>query len=198
MADKKKKKGEPCFVVDGLIKSWAYGKGYESVPAIECCQITVVKFPVLYAQNIDYGPELMKLRRKSIVELGWDNDHLDQPQAPYSIGKFSLLSHAIKAANRMFGHSEVYINKLYPSMIDCTSKDFGRRMDYCRLYFDLQAHEFYHLLFKIGTEAVPFENLPNPKLDTLNQLLKWSKSFEFKRRKLYKAEGFTWKPQTAV
>lgn len=192
----KQKKGEPSWTSDDVVMSWAYGeKQFHSVPAIEQCWITVVKFPVLYAQNVNYGPELMKLRRKDIVRLGWDNDHLDQPQAPYPVGKFSLLSHAIKAVNKTFEHSEVYIERLYPSMIDCTSKNYGKRSDYCRLYFDMHAFEFYHLLFKLGTDAVPFENLPNLKLNTLNQLLRWAKSFEFKRRKMYKKEGFTWEPK---
>ena len=195
MSKNKIKKGTPNWVIDDVIHSWAYGEGqFESVPAIEQCRITVVKFPVLYAQNVDYGPELMKLRRKDIVRLGWDNDHLDQPQAPNTVGKFSLLTDAIKAVNKTFDHSEVYTERLYPSMIDCVAKNYGKRDDYCKLYFDLAAFEFYHLLFNLGTDAVPFENLPDPKLKTLNQLLAWSRSFEFKRRKLYKAEGFTWVP----
>jgi hypothetical protein len=125
--------------------------------------------------------------------LGWSNRSFDLPRPPITIGAYSLLSDAIKkAAFTLPWSSQVECQRRYPSTIGFLPNQ--KRHDYCILYFDHQAYEFYDLLFILGKDACPFENVPKPKLNTLNQLLKWAKSFEFKRRKMYKAEGFTWEP----
>lgn len=189
---KKHKKGTPDWIYDGVIMSWRL-TDTQQVPAIEQSCITVVRFPVNYYQHFAYSPELMALREKSIVELGWDNKSFDIPRPPYSVGEFSLLSDAIKRVVTVLGRSRIDAGRVYPSMI--TFRPDGNKQDYCTLYFNHQAYEFYNLLFILGEDACPFENVPNPKINTLNQMLRWAKSFEFMRRKLYKSHGFSWEPK---
>lgn len=188
-----KKKGTPSWTSDGVVMGWRLDDN-QQVPAIEQSRIAVVKFPVDYYQHFDYGPELMMLRRERIKELGWSSVSFDLPRMPSVVGEFSLLSNAIKKVVSVLDSSSVYADRIYPSIITLTSKGYGRRSDYCVLYFNGAAYEFYDLLFAIGLDTVVFENVPNPKIKTLNQLLQWSKSFEFKRRKLYKSQGFSWEP----
>lgn len=186
-----KKKGNPSWTHDDVIMGWRLSDT-QNVPAIEQCRITVVKYPIDYYQHFNYGPETMALRSKRIVELGWSSKSFDLQRPPISVGKYSLLSNAIKGVVSVLGRSSVPIQRRYPSTIEFLPD--RRRQDYCILYFDHQAYEFYDLLFILGKDACPFENVPKPKLNTSKQLLSWAKSFEFKRRKMYKSEGFTWEP----
>lgn len=186
------KKGVPNWIEDGVVISWQLSDT-QQVPAIEQSCITVVRFPVNYYQHFDYSPEVMALREKSIVELGWSTHSFDLPRPPYSVGEFSLLSGAIKRVVSVLNRSRIVAVRRYPSMI--TFRPGGNREDYCVLYFNHQAYEFYNLLFILGEDACPFENVPNPKINTLNQMLRWAKSFEFMRRKLYKSHGFSWEPK---
>lgn len=189
----KKKKGMPGWICDGVIMNWRLSDT-QMVPAIEQSRITVVKFPVNYYQHFDYSPEVMALREKKIVELGWSSTSFDLPRLPYSVGEFSLLSGAIKRVISVLNCSRMDAERRYPSMI--TFRPNGWREDYCTLYFNHKAYEFYNLLFILGKDACPFENVPNPKINTLNQLLRWAKSFEFMRRKMYKSNGFSWEPKS--
>ncbi len=194
MSKQVQKKGHPSYVNDGLICEWAYEQdGCHSIPAIEQCMITVVKHSVKYYSHFNYGPELMKARRKCIKELGWSSESFDLPLPPKCVGEYSLLSHAIKAVNSTLDRSRVTVERRYPSTIILTQYGYGTRTNYCILFFNGPAYEFYSLLFKVDKDNTIFE-LPAPHLNTLNQLLKWAKSFEFKRRRLFKAEGFTWEP----
>lgn len=189
----KKKEGTPGWTCDGVVMSWCL-TDTQQVPAIEQSCITVIKYPVDYYQNFDYSPEVMALRSKSIVQLGWDNTSFDLPRPPYSVGEYSLLSGAITRVNSVLKYSRMVAERRYPSMI--TFRPDGVREDYCTLYFNHQAYDFYNLLFILGRDACPFENVPNPKINTPNQLLRWAKSFEFMRRKLYKSHGFSWEPKS--
>lgn len=187
----RKKKGNPSWTFNGVVMGWRLSDT-QDVPAIEQCRITVTQYPVAYYQHFNWGPEKMALREKGIVKLGWDNSSFDLQRPPVSVGEYSLLSGAIKRVASVLACSGMVIRRCYPSTIEFLPDE--RRQDYCILYFDHQAYEFYDLLFILGRDACPFENVPNPKLNTLKQLLNWAKSFEFKRRKMYKSEGFTWEP----
>lgn len=191
---KKNKKGVPGWTANGVIMSWQLSDT-QQVPAIEQSCITVVKYPVDYYQHFDYSPEVMALRSKRIVELGWRGTSFDLPRPPYPIGEFSLLSDAIKRVTSALNCSRIAAERIYPSMF--AFRPDGNREDYCVLYFNHRAYDFYNLLFILGKDACPFENVPNPKINTLNQLLRWAKFFEFMRRKLYKAHGFQWEPKSS-
>ena len=186
------KKGVPDWTSNGVIMSWQLSDTQE-VPAIEQSCVTVVRYPVSYYKHFDYSTEVMALRSKKIVELGWNNTSFDLPRPPYSVGEFSLLSTAIKRVNSVLSRSRMVAERRYPSMI--TFRPDGNREDYCTLYFNHRAYDFYNLLFILGKNACPFENVPNPKINTSNQLLRWAKFFEFMRRKLYKSHGFSWEPK---
>jgi len=190
------KKGTPGWTYHGVTMSWRL-TDTQQVPAIEQSVITVVKCPVDYYQHFDYSPEVMALRSARIVELGWSSTSFDLPRPPYPIGEYSLLSEAIK---KVISVLNLYCSRIaaeiYPSIIGLLPNE--HRQDYCLLYFNHAAYEFYNLLFILGKENCPFENVPNPKINTLNQLLRWSKSFEFMRRKLYKSHGFSWEPKGNV
>lgn len=189
---KKNKKGAPAWISDGVIMTWRLSDTQE-VPAIEQSVITVVRYPVNYYQHFDYSPEVMALRGKIIVELGWSSVSFDLPRPPYSVGEFSLLSDAIKRVTSVLNCSRMVVERIYPSMI--TFLPNGKREDYCTLYFNHRAYDFYNLLFILGETDCLFENVPKPKINTLNQLLRWVKSFEFMRRKLYKSHGLSWEPK---
>ena len=190
---KKCKKGVPGWTSDGVIMSWQLTDTQE-VPAIEQSCITVVKYPIDYYQHFDYSPEVMALRSKRTVELGWSSRSFDLPRPPYPVGEYSLLGDAIKRVASVLRNSRITAERDYPSTF--TFRPNGWREDYCILYFNNEAYEFYNLLFILGKDInVPFENVPNPKINTLNQLLCWSKSFEFMRRKMYKSHGFSWEPK---
>jgi len=194
MSKKRKNKiGAPSWTSNDVVMGWCLNDA-QNVPAIEQSIITVVKCPVNYYQHFDYSPEVMALRSKTIVELGWDNTSFDLPRPPMVVGKYSLLSNAIKKVVSTLGRSDINAQRLYPSMIGFQPDEY--RQDYCVLYFNHQAYEFYNLLFILGNDVCPFENVPNPKIKTLNQLLRWSKSFEFMRRKMYKSHGFSWEPKS--
>lgn len=191
---KESKKGVPSWTSDDVIMAWQLSDT-QTVPAIEQSCITVVRYPVNYYQHFDYSPEVMALRNKHIVELGWRSVSFDLPGSPYSVGEFSLLSVAIKRVKSVLNCSYMTAKRRYPSMI--TFRPHRKREDYCTLYFNHQAYEFYNLLFILG-EASTFENVPKPKINTLNQLLRWAKSFEFMRRKMYKSHGFSWEPKSST
>lgn len=193
-----KKKGTPHYISEGVIMSWQLTDmqqvpDTQQVPAIEQSCITVVKYPVNYYQHFYYSPEVMALRSKRIVELGWSSRSFDLPRPPYSVGEYSLLSAAIKRVTSVLKCSRMDAERCYPSLI--TFQQNGYREDYCILYFNHAAYDFYNLLFILGEDTCPFENVPNPKINTLNQMLRWSRSFEFMRRKLYKSHGFSWEPK---
>lgn len=189
------KKGMPGWIFDGVIQSWQL-TDTQQVPAIEQSRITVVKYPVDYYQHFDYSPELMALREEEIVRLGWSSTSFDLPRPPCSVGEYSLLGDAIKKVASVLNNSRIISERYYPSTIGFWPN--RNREDYCILYFNHRAYEFYNLLFILGKDSVPFENVPNPKINTLNQLLRWAKSFEFMRRKLYKSHGFSWEPKTVI
>lgn len=190
----KHKKAVPSWTYNGVVMGWRLNDA-QQVPAIEQAVITVVKCPVNYYQYFHYSPEVMALRSKEIVKLGWSSISFDLPRPPMVIGEYSLLSDAIKKVVSTLGRSDIVTQRCYPSMI--SFQPDGYRQDYCVLYFDHQAYEFYNLLFILGKNtSCPFENVPNPKINTLNQLLRWAKSFEFMRRKLYKSHGFSWEPKS--
>jgi len=186
--------GRPAVVCDGIVTSWQWDQdGVQMVPAIECSRVTVVRFPVQYYQHFGYSPEAMALRRESIEELGWSSQSFDLPRPPVKVAECSLLKDALGATNTALGGRSKYVKRMYPSMVAiCT--DYRYRNDFCVLYFNHAAYEFYHLLFLLGRDAVPFENIPNPKIGTFNQLLRWTISFEHNKRKQYRAKGFTWQP----
>jgi len=192
----KKKKGRVACRYDNTVMDWRLDDN-QTVPAIEQSIITVFKFPVLYFQHFQYSPEAMALRDEDIKRLGWDNDSFDLPCPPIKIGEFSLLKSAMKAANDSLIHAGRVIERITPSMIKITS-EYNERMDYCVLFFNHEAYEFYHLLFILGKDSVSFKNIPNPKIDTFSQLFKWVRTFEFKRQKLYKENNFTWKPKSEL
>jgi len=187
-----KKKGIPYCTHNGIVMDWRLSDT-QNVPAIEFSCISVVKFPVDYYRYFDYSPEVMALRSKHIVELGWSSTSFDLPRPPELIGEYSLLSAAIKKVALVLSCSRMDIRRCYPSVIEFSPNEY--REDYCILYFNHQAYEFYNLLFILGRDRSPFENVPNPKINTLLQLLRWAKSFEFKRHKLYKEHGFSWEPK---
>lgn len=192
MSKKANKKGVPGWIFDGVIQTWRL-TDTQQVPAIEQSCITVVKFPVDYYQHFDWGPEKMALREKEIVSLGWDNTSFDLPRPPCSVGEYSLLGNAIKRVASVLDNSRIFAERCYPSTIRFQPNRC--REDYCVLYFNHRAYEFYDLLFILGKDTCVFENVPNPKINTLNQLLRWAKSFEFRRRKMYKSHGFSWEPK---
>ena len=143
----RQKKGEPGWIADGVIMSWQLTE-FQQVPAIEQSCITVVRYPVNYYQHFDYSPEVMALREKKIVELGWSSTSFDLPRPPYSVGEFSLLSDAIKRVISVLNCSRMDAERRYPSMI--TFRPDEKRQDYCTLYFNHKAYEFYNLLFILG------------------------------------------------
>ena len=196
MKKKTIKKGMPGWVCDGVIQSWQL-TDTQQVPAIEQSVITVVKYPVDYYQYFDYSPELMALRSKRIAELGWSSVSFDLPRPPCSVGEYSLFGDAIKKVASVLNNSHITAERCYPSTIIFQLN--RHREDYCVLYFNSPAYKFYNLLFILGKESTcPFENVPKPKINTLNQLLRWAKSFEFKRRKMYKSHGFSWEPKQRI
>jgi len=95
----KRKKGLSFFSGEKDVTYWRLGKGCQMVPAVEHSLITVVKFPVNYRQDFNYGPELLSLRGKRTIELGWDNTSFNLPRPPIVIDNVILLSRAIKSAN---------------------------------------------------------------------------------------------------
>ena len=192
------KKGEPSWTSNGVVMGWRIDEN-QKVPAIEQSRITVVKFPILFYQHFNYSPEAMALRPQSIIDLGWDNLSFDLPMPTKVVGEYSLLSGAVKRVKDVLDFKQITITKNWPSTITCFNagcgNDYSSKYDYCVLFFNHAAYEFYHFFFILGSDTdCPFENVPNPTMNTLNQLLKWTESFERKRQKLYIKHGFTWGP----
>ena len=192
------RKGEPSWTYNGVVMGWRIDEK-QKVPAIEQSCITVVKFPILYYQNFNYSPEAMALRPQRIIELGWDNISFDLQMPPKVVGEYSLLSGAVKRVKNVLDFKQIKITKEWPSTIICSNtscgNDYRNRDDYCVLFFNHAAYEFYNFFFILGSDTnCPFENVPNPTMNTLNQLLKWTELFERKRQKLYIKHGFTWGP----
>lgn len=192
--NKRTKKGMPSGIDGDVVTSWQLSDD-QSVPAIEQCRVSVVKYPVLYYQHFDYSPEAMDLRSESVKELGWSTNSFNLPIPPCVVGQYSLLTDALKKVKATLDFPKLDIRKNYPSTITCEKNGYGAKWDYCDLFFNHAAYEFYHLLFILGHDmSCPFENVPDPPLNTLNQLMRWARSFEFKRRKMYKQEDFSWEP----
>ncbi len=192
------KKGRPSVLYDDLVTEWRLDDE-QTVPAIELCGVTVVRCPVAYYSHFNYGPELMALRQKRIVELGWSSKSLDMPAPPESVGEFCLLSKAIKKIKTVLDYPKIYTTVCWPGTVLFQKEGYGTKWDYCVLYFNHWAYEFYNLLFILGQkDGPPFENVPNPKIGTLPQILKWATGFETSRRKMYKENGFTWNTQKVI
>lgn len=185
---KRKRECNSTVSCDGRILS-TYIKG-QWVPSIKESIVTVVKFPVDYYQNFNYSPVAMAMRCQKIKELGWSSTSFDLPNPPCIEGQFCLLSKALEFVNKQIGREAKRIHKSYPSTIDITTNEY--RSDYYTLYFNHTAFEIYDLFFVLDRKpTVVFEQVA-PKINTLNQLIKWAKSLEFNRRKLYVANGLTW------
>ncbi len=191
-------KGKPEKVL-----SWRWDeRGMQTVPAIEVSLIAVVKFPVDYYRHFNYSPDLMDLRRGRIKELGWDSQSFDLPCTPEIMGTYSLLTDALKVAREVLGKAcgrGSQVERIYPSTVRLTTDYGSARADYVVLFFNGAAYEFYDLLFQLGKkDTVQFENIPDPKINTLPYLLKWARAFETRKRAAYKQRGFTWEPVRRV
>ena len=89
----------------------------------------------------------------------------------------------------------MYAERAWPSLMKLTTDYGSERTDYCILFFNHAAYEFYHLLFLLGKkDDVVFENIPDPKINTVPSLLKWARSFEAMKKRQYQNKGFTWEP----
>ena len=197
MAGQKQRGNAAWIGAAGEVLEWALTED-RRVPAIEICEISVVLFPVADCLHFNYGPELMGLRRERVKELGWSSTTFDLPLAPRVVGRYSLLSDALLKVRSALGSSGVVGGMEWPSTFVFTRAAYGCRVDYYRLYFGRAAYEFYDLLFRMarGRPDVVFDNLPSLRLNTLPQILRWAKGFQYRRRRLYKKNGFTWDPMS--
>jgi hypothetical protein len=204
--DFQREQTSPAFCVssdgsgDGQVVSWRWNEqGTQTVPAIETSSIAVIKFPVAYSQVLDYSPEAMELRCERIKQLGWSDQSFNLPCPPEMIGTYSLLTDALRAARKVLKNAcggGTNVERIYPSMVKLTTGYGSSRADYCVLYFNRAAYEIYHLLFLLGEkDVVIFENIPDPKIDTVPQLLKWARHFEVIKKRAYLGKGCTWNPE---
>ena len=189
---KKTKEGTPSWTHNDVVMGWRLENGL-SVPAIEQSRISIIKFPVEYYQHFYYSPELMEARDPDIKRLGWSSHSFDLPKPPELIGECSLLSEALITVGKIL-NGRIVVRRNWPTNVTCEEVGNGKQSDYFVLYFNHYAHEFYDILYEIGKEPSVVFKLPDQKLDTLPQLLKWSKSHEARRKRMYKCEGFTWQP----
>jgi len=196
---KRSKVGRPAFTwieTDGTrhVMSW-HLSDQQWVPAIEESRFAVVRFPIVYYQHFDFCPEAMALRPERIKELGWSSQSFDLPVAPVTVGSYSLLSDSLEWAAKILETRDLNVARIYPSLIKVEEKRDPAKSDYCLLFPNHHAYEFYHFFFILGQkDKTTFENIPNPQIETLSQALTWIKSFEYGRRLMYRKEGFTWEP----
>lgn len=169
--------------------------GNHNVPAVHRVRATVVRFPVMHYVHADYGPEVMAIRSESIARLGWSSQSFDLPLAPEVVGHFNLLSQAVAVIHKEFRGMSTKVCLRYPTVIASCSLSAGH--DEFRIYLNLHAYEFYHLLFVVGSEHGPSSQFVAAPADvgTCPKLLAWLRPFETAKKKLYRDNGFDWKPR---
>jgi hypothetical protein len=169
--------------------------GDHNVPAVHRVRATVVRYPVMYYVHAHYGPEVMAIRSESIARLGWSSESFDLPLAPEVVGHFNLLSQAVAIIHEEFRGTPTRVCLAYPTTIRLRSIHDGR--DEFRIYLNLPAYEFYHLLFVVGSDRGPSSRFVAEPADvgTCPKLLTWLRPFETAKKKLYRDNGFDWNPR---
>ena len=166
-----------------------------TVPAVHRVRATVVRFPVQYYVHAHYGPEVMAVRSENIARLGWSSQSFDLPLAPEVVGHFNLLSQAVAVIHEELRGGTTEVRLEYPTMLRLRSVDAWR--DRFRIYLNIPAYEFYHLLFVAGSEPGPASQFVVEPIDagTCPKLLAWLRPFETAKKRLYRDNGFDWNPR---
>jgi hypothetical protein len=169
--------------------------GDHNVPAVHRVRATVVRYPVRYYSHADYGPEVMAVRSESTARLGWSSQSFNLPLVPEIVGHFNLLSQAVKAAHKELCGSPTRVCLRYPTTV--TVKSPVEWLPAFRIYLNLFAYEFYHLLFVVGSEHGPSSQFVVAPADvgTCPKILSWLRPFEAAKKKLYRDNGFDWNPR---
>jgi hypothetical protein len=168
--------------------------GDHKVPAVHRVRAKLVRFPVAYYQHAHYGPEVMAIRSENTARLGWSTQSFNMPLVPEVVGHFNLLTHAVACAYKVLRGEPTKVDLGYPTTI--TLENIRAGHDYFRIYLNLAAYEFYHLLFVVGQEHLSSQFVVEPvDVRTCPKLLDWLRPFETAKKKLYCENGFDWNPK---
>ena len=166
-----------------------------NVPAVHRVRATLVRYPVQYHVHADYGPEVMAIRREMTASLGWRSQSFNLPEVPEVVGHFNLLSQSVALAYKELRGHPTEVRLEYPTIIKIRSAHDW--LDRFRVYLNLPAYEFYHLLIVLGSEHGPsFQFVADPAdVSTVPKLLNWLRPFEAAKKQLYTDNGFDWNPR---
>lgn len=172
--------------------------GNHNVPAVHRVRATVVRHPISYYVHADYGPEVMAIRSENTARLGWSSQSFNLPEVPEIVGHFNLLSQAVAHIHKELNGARADVKIGYPTTIAIRS--VCEWQSNFRIYLNLHAYEFYHLLFVVGSEHGPSFQFVADRVDvsTCPKLLGWLRPFETAKKKLYRENGFDWNPRRGL